>query len=261
MDTRTRGSGKVTSGIRRLALGVVVGCALATSSLHGQKLSFARTFDNIGALVDVSKEFKYQPPQQLIAVKFTGRGELPIDTLYVIVKDINGVAGRFYMQRSKRNPSEANAVIKIKTDGIYRVYVYNPARRVRPISHGIVYLTSASYPTKESLLERQRKILVQRGIIKDVNNPNGADPFAEGSTGGNDTPLDQSIDDEFADAGLSLEDDIEGDFADDLADFDEESIGEDDLEADILPEDFAGDFESFDDLDEEFDLEFNIEDF
>jgi hypothetical protein len=234
------------------------GCIALPSLATAQKLKFARTFDNLGAMVGEGTEFKYQPPTVKLAVKFIARAELPIDTLFIIVKDINGVAGRFYMKRSK-NKLEANALINLKADGIYRVYIYNPAKRVRPIAHGNIFVTSPNFPTKAELLERQRKVLVERGIIKDKNNPN-ADPFA-----GRDTTSsrpESNVDDEFTDADTALDEDLFGDDELGLDEFDEKEVedsGDLLLEDDIAPEDVSGEFESYDDLDDEF--EFEIDDF
>lgn len=228
-------------------------CAVLSSA--AQRLAFARTFDNQGALVDAGSEFKFQPPHLILAVKFTGRTELPLDTLFVIVKDINGVAGRFYMKTSKHNRINANALIRIKNDGIYRIYIYNPKRRVRPIAHGTVYLTSTNYPTKKALLERQRQILVDRGIIKDKKE--GDDPFA--SADGDEKPRESSVEDEFDDLEFAFESDLEdGEDLDDELEFGEDDF-DFDIEKDIAPEDVSGEFESFDDLDDDFDFE--IDDF
>lgn len=236
----------------------IAGLCLAPSTVSAQKLRFAKTFDNLGAMIGEGVEFKYQPPEVKLAVKFQARAELPIDTLFIVVKDINGVAGRFYMKRSK-NKLEANALIRLKGDGIYRVYIYNPAKRVRPIAHGTIYLTSPNYATKAQLLERQRKVLVERGIIKDKNNPN-ADPYSGSDT--SKVRTDVSIDDEFADSDTALDEDIFGDEELGLDDFDDKDVDGLDsdllLEDDIAPEDLSGEFED-EDLDDEF--EFEIDDF
>lgn len=208
--------------------------------------------------MEPGREFGYKAPHLIVAVKFIGRADLPLDTLYVIVKDINGVAGRFYMKRSQKALKEANALVRIKADGIYRVYVYNPKQRARPISHGTVYITSDANPTVQALLERQRKILVERGVIKDTK---ASDPYTATESGA-DTPTETTVEDEFEDLDFAFEDSLEGDdeFSDDEFDANTESIEEDfNLEDDIAPEDFSGEYESFDELDDEFNFE--IDDF
>lgn len=136
---------------------------------HAQlRLQFGKSFSAEGALLEVSQEFKYVSPHSTIAVKMTARGPLPVDTLYLIVKDVNGVAGRYIIKRSK-SKLDANGLIRISADGIYRVYVYNPSNRTRPVAYGSVYFTSSDHPTRASLLERQRQMLVEKGVIRDKN--------------------------------------------------------------------------------------------
>lgn len=227
---------------------------LATGPLQAQNLKFGTSFARTGELIGESREFHFNAPQLILAVKFEARGELPLDTLYVIVKDLDGVAGRFYMKRNKDH-TEANALIRLRKDGIYRVYIYNPSKRARPIRKARIFVTSSSVPTRAALIERQRQLLVQRGLLQD---PNANIDIAQADS----TAV--ADDDPFAD----LDDDLPG-LDDDL--FGSDDFGDDDLENfeldldlgfgdDILSEeDLQGDFESYDDLDDE--LDFDIDEF
>lgn len=249
---------------RVLALCLVL-CISSVAPALAQSIQFGRSFDKTGKLIEPGDEYPYQDPQVFVAVKMVARGTLPVDTLFLIVKDINGVAGRYYMKRSK-SKLEANAIIRLRADGIYRVYIYNPLKRIRPVGFATVFATSKQYPKKADLIERQRLILVERGVIKDRKQETttaSVSPAAEAladatdADGNAETELEddlESLDDDLSDDDLALL----GDANDDLDALD----ADDDLEKDTeeMPdEDLSGEFESFDDL--EGDFGFDIEDF
>lgn len=221
---------------------------LLASGGAAQKLKFGQTFDKTtGQLVSPGDEFALTQPTQIFAAKFVARGTLPIDTLFVVVKTIDGVAGRFYMKRNK-SKTEANALIRIKAEGIYRVYIYNPQRRTRPVAAANLFVTGPNIKTKAELIERQRRILIARGVIKDVKPDEGVSTARAGDDD-EDDPLGDELDDE--DEGL--DDDEEG--LEDDADLDE-LLGDEEF---FDEDDLLGEFEDLDELEE--DLDIDLEDF
>ena len=228
------------------AVAVALALLAVATGAQGQKLRFGVSFDPTGGLVQPGDAFALTKPSQIFAAKFTARGTLPLDTLYVVVKTIDGVAGRFYMKRNK-GKTEGNALIRIKAEGIYRVYIYNPQRRARPVATANLFITGPTLKTKAELIERQRRILVARGVIKDAKPDTSAPAGAQAEADEEDELGD--LDDE-EDEGL--EDDEDLDDLDDLDELlgDEEFFDEDDL---------LGEFEDLDDLEEELDVD--LEDF
>lgn len=209
-----------------------------------QRLHFGKTFDKVtGKLVEAGDVFATVAPQQLLAVKFTPRGgALPIDTLYVVVKNLDGVAGRFIMKRNK-SKTEGNAIIRLKAEGIYRVYVYNPSRRAKPVIAANLFLTSPSAPTRAALIERQRQILIARGLIKDVKAVPDSTSTDTASAADDDDSFDVGDLDDAEDDEDGLDDDE--DFDDLFAD-DEDMLDEDDL---------LGEFEDVDELEDDLDID------
>ncbi len=260
---------------------------------YAQKLYFAETFNRDGSLKNPDSVFSFQAPHIIRAVKFIAPATLPSETLYVIVKDYEKVVGRFYMKRSKRKPNEGNALIRLKDIGIFRVYIYNPQNRTRPLGKGYVFVTNSEYPTPKSLVIRQLKILVNQGKIpksilekilnkqsKDAmtqqqNNTTTSTTTSTSNSQQTSTASSQNQSTENPQASLdseSLEDlsmlgelDDDGFTEGDLAALDNMDLDDDDLLLDDLFEDeladtgsgddFAGEFESFDTLDDDFDFE------
>jgi hypothetical protein len=228
------------------AVVLALSLAMLAVGVQAQKLRFGQNFDATGGLVNPGDVFELTKPNQIFAAKFSARGTLPLDTLFVVVKTIDGVAGRFYMKRNK-SKTEGNALIRIKAEGIYRVYIYNPQRRSRPVAATNLFITGPILKTKAELIERQRRILVARGVIKDAKPDTSAPAGAQAEADDEDELGD--LDDE-EEEGLDDEEDLdELDELDELLG-DEEFFDEDDL---------LGEFEDLDDLEEELDVD--LEDF
>jgi len=153
--------------LRALLLSLVLcGLGLRLGNLaHAQKTLFAETFSVAGDLVHVDSVFNYGGGLMTLAVKLKAKSTLNSDTLFLIIRDLDGIQGRYYMKRSK-NMLEANTLIQLKKDGIYRAYVYDPKSLSQPLSVGRLYITSAAVPTREALIQRQMKILADKGLIK-----------------------------------------------------------------------------------------------
>lgn len=231
---------------------------------QAQNLRFGESFDSTGVLVRQGTAFKLSKDQLLLGVKYSIKGPLPFDTLYVLVKDLAGTGGRYYMKRSKTEPTEANSILRFKQHGIYRVYVYTPRARKKPIAQGHVYVTSDAAPDRAALLELQRQELVKRGVIQDVRPKPGTPPLVvdagKPSTNGN---LNDDVD-EVGDLEGDLEDDDAADGAQDIdnmpldndLDADEQEAladaeSDENLEDIGDDSDLEGEFESFDDLEDE----------
>ncbi|MCS7073806.1 MAG: hypothetical protein NZ108_05000, partial [Bacteroidia bacterium] len=137
---------------------------LCFSSSTGQILQFASSFSQTGDLIGIDTVFKYNANGTKVSCRFSNGAPIPTDTLFVIVKSVNGISGRYYMKRSK-SKMNANALLKFHSDGIYRVYVYHPNQKQSPLATGKVYITSNNYPTVASLIEYQKKILIAKGEI------------------------------------------------------------------------------------------------
>ncbi len=240
---------KMRSAAARLSLLSLLGLLsfALPSTAQAQKLKFGFTFDGTGGLLQPGEVFELTKPNQIFATKFVARGQLPLDTLFVVVKTIDGVAGRFYMKRSK-SKTEGNALIKIKAEGIYRVYIYNPQRRSRPVAAANLFITGTTLKTKAELIDRQRKILIARGVIKD----------AKPETESNASSSAQADDDENELGDLDDEDDPLEDEEEDLDEMDDldDLLGDEEFFDD---DDLLGEFEDLDDLEEEMDID--LEDF
>ena len=254
---------------------------------NAQKLHFAETFNRDGTLKNHDSVFTFKYPHIIRAVKLVATQTLPSETLYVIVKDYEKVVGRFYMKRSKRKPNEGNALIRLKEIGIFRVLVYDPKNRTKPLAKGYVFVTNQDYPTPEALILRQLKILVEKGklhpsILKQIEeklkekSKAKSKPVADNNTGNtnttanntssNNTTSAEDIGEDFSADISDIEEDLDTDIevedieVGDLEDLDlglDELFGEDeDMQSlEQSGDDFSGEFESFDTLDDEFDFE------
>lgn len=270
--------------LKRLALPIFVLLAFSASAnpALSQNVQFARTFNVNGGLVGIDSVFNYRPPNVIVAMKMTSSAPLSQDTLYVVVKDVDGTAGRFYMKRSSQNKYEANALVRLKNDGIFRVYVYDPRRRTRPLAYSRLYITSSLHPNRAALVQKQKEVLMARGVISGSRNterPNavsGTSGTDAASNNSNNTSSSASNNSEMASSEQSnsdFNDDFEvglDDMEDDLGGMDDDFSGFDDdfsldEELDMMDDSFEdfedfdsdveGDFESFDDLDDDFDFE------
>ena len=191
------------------------------------------------------------------------------------------------MTKSSRNPQEANAIIKAEHSGLYRLHVYNPQQRRRPIGRGTLYITDEEASTPEALQQEQKQQLASAGRLgrstrKPTPKPepkSPADRAAGGPTAGTENMADRNppkeetkvLDDEEYALDGNLENDPFGDMdAVDAAlleeDFDatlDEGLN---MEDDILEDmsglgsnDFEGEFEDLDSLEKE--LNFDLDEF
>jgi hypothetical protein len=289
--------------------------ALLSLTIYGaeaQTLTYARTFDASGNLVGRDSIFDYHPPHLTIAVKFKHRVALGSEELYVIVKDVNGTVGRFLMKRSNRSASEANGLVRLTKEGIFRIYVYDPVNRNMPLAVGRVFVTGQLCPSREALIVAQRNTLIQRGVVQgtiqpvptqrtgqlassaSVNTQTASRPqtSAPQASARPQSPSPQSTtqsttqqpqtqsaqrptisgsassaqggDDFSADMdGLNFDDDDDADLGS-FSETDFRSLDQDlhamdtELhEAHVNPNDFGGNFESFDAMDDDFDFQIN----
>lgn len=236
-----------------------------------QQVQFAATFSSSGTLIQPGDEFAFDANRTVLALQFTSTGPIPVDTLYIILKDIDGIQGRFYMKRAQ-NTTQANGLVRFRKPGIYRAYIYHPGFPAQPLAFGRVYITAPEYPTKEALLAHQRRILIARGLLK-------AQPTATPAISANSTSPQPGESPEAAAASAAADDSLleEVLWAEETETFDDYSVPEgienddfnleeelealetDELEMNAFDDEFGGEFESFDDLDDDF--EFEIEDF
>lgn len=227
-------------------LGLCVGMLLG-SSVAGvaQKVNFGKTFDKVtGKLVEPSDVFAVGNPHVTLAMKFTPRGgQLPIDTLFVVVKSLDGVAGRYFMKRNK-SKTEGNAIIRVKAEGVYRVYVYNPARRARPVASTNLFVTGPTAKSRAELIDRQRRVLIARGLIKDTRTAADSTATASAKPAGEEEEEEDDLD-SLDDEDDDLDDEEDIDDLDDLLD-DEDFLDEDDL---------MGEFEDLEDLEDDLDID------
>ena len=68
---------------------------LAMGTAQAQRLQYGEGFTENGDLKAAGKSFTYAGQPKPLAVKLQTRGLVPSDTLFLIVKDIKGVAGRY----------------------------------------------------------------------------------------------------------------------------------------------------------------------
>jgi hypothetical protein len=223
----------------------VLFCVLAAPAM-AQKVYFGKTFDKVtGKLVEQGDVFAIGNPHVTLAMKFTPRGgQLPIDTLFVVVKTLDGVSGRYIMKRNK-GKTEGNAIIRVKAEGVYRVYVYNPARRARPVASANLFVTGPTAKTRAELIDRQRKVLIARGLIKETKTPADSTSTASAKPSGEDQEEEDDDLDSLDDEDDDLDDEEDIDDLDELLD-DEDFFDEDDL---------MGEFEDLDDLEDDLDID------
>ena len=121
--------------------------------------------------------FRLVPPQTRVLIEYRNDRPLMIDTLFMVIKSVSGATLKYYMKKG-RNGKSVYGKIFFKKEGIYRVAIFNPKQLSRPITSMRLYITSPTYPTIASLIERQKKILVERGKLKEnttaKNNQNPA---------------------------------------------------------------------------------------
>ncbi len=273
--------------MKRLFSYILIVFGISVGFINAQKVYFAETFNRDGSLKNPDSVFTFKYPHIIRAVKIVANTTLPSETLYVIVKDYEKVVGRFYMKRSKKKPNEGNALIRLKDIGIFRVYIYDPNNRTRPLGKGYVFVTNADYPTPKSLVIRQLKILVSQGkiprsILEKILNKQGKEAIAQQqssnstkqqnttassstntSTGNTQTSSSENESLEDLTVFTELDDDDFND--DDLEALEDMDLDADDLLLDELfddqlsdtgkGDDFSGEFESFDTLDDDFDFE------
>ncbi len=233
-------------------------CLCLPTIAFSQKLLFAKTFDKQGNLIGQDSVFHYQGRELILAVKAIMPTTIPSETLYVIVKDFEKVVGRYYMKRSKHYPNQANALIRIKKAGIYRVFVFNPQQRRHPMVKGYVFITDDLRPDVKSLIDYQLRMLVKKGII----------PPPKKTLAANQNPSwdEENAMDSLEDLESMLEDEDTEDLdalSDALAEIEDIDIEDLDLvekeiqrfNGGVSESDFEGEFESFDELDDQFDFE------
>ncbi len=275
--------------MRKLALSFVSTLLFSLFFLpgFGQQVRFAETFNPQGELLNIDSVIAWMPPEKIVAVQYTPGRRINTDTLHVIVRDFYGTVGRYYMKRTK-DGLRGNALVRIKGDGIYRVYVYDPKSRRQPLAYGRLYILSTQFMTIRSLVEHQRKLLLAKGELPSQrpkptpqppdntrttadNTPDkqpkatespvmSRDPTTENATEAQDNTatgddLDMGTDDFFED------------FDDDFSDFDsfDESgaVGEEDIMSDFgeiedaavgsdVDDMMGDDFDDFDMMDEDF---------
>ena len=255
------------------------------ANLSGQTVRFAETFNPEGELLNIDSVIAWMPPEKILAVQYAPGHRLRKDTLHVIVRDFYGTVGRYHMKRTK-DGSRGNALIRIKGDGIYRVYVYDPASRRTPLAYGRLYILSTQFMTIHALVKHQRQLLIAKGRLPSQQQPQ-PEPMAPDTALPDNTATNASSADEGAvedDLGDDLDmsaDDLMDDFEDDdfsdFDDFDDGDFGGDimddfgdieDAAVDADVDDILGgddfddmdmmddeEFESFDDMDEDFDFE------
>ncbi|MFW5658898.1 MAG: hypothetical protein ACOCZ8_02835 [Bacteroidota bacterium] len=232
--------------MRKLALSFVSTLFFSLFFLpgFGQQVRFAETFSPQGELLNIDSVIAWMPPEKIIAVQYSPRRGIDTDTLHVIVRDFYGTVGRYYMKRTK-DGLRGNALVRIKGDGIYRVYVYDPKSRRQPLAYGRLYILSTQFMTIRSLVEHQRKLLLAKGQLPSQRPKPTPQPPDNTRTTGDKTPDRQP---EPSDSPVTTEAPTTNDTAeaqDSTASGDELDMGADDFF-----DDFDDDFSDFDSLDE-----------
>jgi len=213
--------------------------------LWAQKLRFGSSVDPAGNLVKQDTLFKYAGADLPVSAKFSAASMISSDTLLVIVKDVNGVAGKFYMKRDKTKLN-AFANMKLKGDGIYRVYVFHPLNKKTPLVSGRFYVTSNRLPTVAALKKEQYDLMVSQGKIKSqqqvavVQKNTGTTTNTQKPTVVNTQKPNPVVKDDDDDLGLDIDMDKMESFSDDMK-FDPDDLGGgDDDDLDFGPIDDGG---------------------
>lgn len=140
--------------------------------LYAQQIEVGTAFTRQGYLQGKDTVFSLGKKSRVLAVKYYHPKNLKEDTLWVVVRSIKGIHGRFYMLRSRLRPHEANAYILLKEPGIYFLLIYQ--KNFRRLAVKRFYVTSPQYPTLASLLQRRKKIIVQKKAAAAAKTPKPA---------------------------------------------------------------------------------------
>lgn len=143
----------------------VIACS-GFSQLAGKLYVGADVNKTTGFINAPDSVFKLVPPQTRVLIEYRNDKPLMIDTLFMVIKSVTGATLKYYMKKG-RNGRSVYGKIFFKKEGIYRVAIFNPKQLSRPITSMRLYITSPAHPTIASLIERQKKILVERGKLKE----------------------------------------------------------------------------------------------
>ena len=148
----------------------VIIVAFVSSTLECQILRLGSKLDGSGNLMMVDTVFKLENIPQVIYAKLFSKTPLPTDTLVIIVKNLHSTE-KFFMKRSA-NKMDAIGTIKLKEDGIYKVFVINPKTKQTIVAKRL-YITSAVNPNIQALKnDYQKQLTAQNQAKNNVANPN-----------------------------------------------------------------------------------------
>jgi len=148
----------------------VIIVAFVSSTLECQILRLGSKLDGSGNLMMVDTVFKLENIPQVIYTKLFSKTPLPTDTLVIIVKNLHSTQ-KFFM-KSSANKMYAIGTIKLKEDGIYKVFVINPKTK-QTIAAKRLYITSAVNPNIQALkYDYQKQLTAQNQAKNNVANPN-----------------------------------------------------------------------------------------
>ncbi len=210
--------------------------------LNGQILRFGAKLDGTGNLVMVDTIFRLENIPHTLYAKIFSKTPLQEDTFFIVIKNLHG-SHKFVMKRSV-SKMDALATLRIKEDGIYKVFVISPKTK-QTLASKKLYITSAVNPNVQALKadyqkqltaqnqsksnpnvqKNQNTVNVKPNIITNTNttksNPTGQDSNGKPSTAKDDFDdiEDDDIDTEDIETGADI--DAELDKSDDLLDFDD----------------------------------------
>jgi hypothetical protein len=148
----------------------VIIVAFVSSTLECQILRLGSKLDGSGNLMMVDTVFKLENIPQVIYAKLFSKTPLPTDTLVIIVKNLHSTQ-KFFM-KSSANKMDAIGTIKLKEDGIYKVFVINPKTKQTIVAKRL-YITSAVNPNIQALKnDYQKQLTAQNHAKNNVANPN-----------------------------------------------------------------------------------------
>jgi len=136
---------------------------------NSQILRFGSKLDGSGNLVMVDTIFRLETTPQIIYAKLFSKTPLVEDTFFIVLKNLHG-SNKFLMKRST-NKMDALAHLKVKEDGIYKVFVINPKTKQTLVSKKL-YITSAVNPTVQALKNDYQKQLSAQNQMKNESNIN-----------------------------------------------------------------------------------------
>lgn len=140
-----------------------------------QKLVFGDAESHHNIMTNTDSVFHHTGEPRNVHVQFIyTKKDIPIDKFYIIARGIDGIAAKAVMHTNPKNRHLANAIMKFKKDGYYKIYMFNPKYLKKPLLAKKIYITSNNLPTKGHVLAnaKQKYLEKKKGKTQTKTNTN-----------------------------------------------------------------------------------------